>query len=443
VSDDLFGPLFGDDVVERAASDASLIRAMLTVESALAGSCAQAGLISRTQADQVAAACVTLDVDLPLLAAGAVATGNPVVPLLEQLRARLPPDAQGAVHLGATSQDIIDTALMLVTRDAGQRILDRAQQAAEAVAALAERHRDTLMVARTLGQQALPTTFGVIAAGWVGQLDTAAGRLAALLDAGLAVQLGGAAGTLAAYGGKGPAVAAALAGGIGLSAARPWHTDRQRLLDVAHTMAGVVVAAAKVATDIVLLAAGEVGEVTIAGGGGSSAMPHKQNPVNGVLVRSAAIRMPGLVATLLAAAVHDHERATGAWHAEWPAWRELLRVTGGACARLVDLLAQTRVIPQRMRATLDATGGRLMAESLAYRLAPSMGRECAWRCVAQLAHRSADSGATFADAVRADPAVRRHLDEAAIAEALDPASWLGSSQALIDAALAAHRTPRS
>ena len=443
MSEELFGPLFGDAIVEDAVSDGAFVGAMLTVESALAASCADIGLVSSDEARKVAAACADLDVDMASLAVGATATGNPVVPLLTQLRARVPAEARDAIHLGATSQDIIDTAFMLVTRDAGIRILSLVHAASETAAALADGHRHTLMVARTLGQQALPTTFGLVAAGWLGQLDRGADQLASVLNERLAVQLGGAAGTLAAYGFQGPAVSAALASRLGLTAAAPWHTARQRVLDIAHAMAGVVVAAGKVATDVVLLAAGEVGELRVEGGGGSSALPHKQNPVNAVLTRAAAIRMPGLVATLLAAGVHDQERATGAWHAEWSAWRELLRLTGGAATHVADLLEQTRVSPERMRATLDATGGRLMAESLTSRLAPLMGREPARQLVAELAHRSAETGATFAETVRADPAVLRHLAETDLADALDPASWLGSGPALLDAALATHRELRS
>jgi 3-carboxy-cis,cis-muconate cycloisomerase len=437
--DELFGPLFGDDEVDAAVSDTAMVRQMLAVEAALGLSCADAGLVPGDAAHHLADACSSFIADLPAIASGAKETGNPVVALLAQLRAGLATDAANALHLGATSQDIIDSSLMLVTRDAFRRILQLLEQATLAAASLADEYRATLRIAHTLGRQAAPTTFGLTAAGWLRQLNIAAERLTARLEGGLPVQLGGAVGTQAAYGDQGPAVAAALAGRLALAApAAPWHTNRQPVLDVAHALSGVVVAAAKVASDVLALSADEVREIRIRGGG-SSAMPHKENPVSAVLIRSAAIRMPGLVATLLAAAVHDQERATGAWHAEWPAWRDLLRVTGGAVARLVALFAELEIAPAQMAAQLESTGGLLMGEAVSGRLTPLLGRDVAHRVVAELARRSIDNDTAFDSEVRRSPQVNRQLDAQAIDESLDPAAWLGSADAQIDSALAAHR----
>lgn len=443
MSDGMLDPPGGDDLVDQAVNDTAAVRALLAVESALALGCADAGLVPQADADLVAARCVDLDVDYPALAAGTRAAGNPVLALLTQLRASLPAPACDAVHVGATSQDIIDTALMLLTRQAGTRVLSLLDDAAQATASLAAEHRGTLMVSRTLGRQALPTTFGLTAAGWLGQLDTAADRLSRLLDSGLALQLGGAAGTLAAFGNAGAQVTAAVARRLDLPAPpRPWHTDRQRLLDITLCFGGVVVAFAKIATDVALLASDEVAEVAV-GGGSSSAMPHKQNPVDAVLIRAAAVRIPGLTATMFSAAVHEQQRATGAWHAEWPTWRDLLRVTGGAAARGKHLLEQLTADPARMRATLDAAGGRLMAESLTYRLTPLLGGTEARDLIAGIARASAAAGEDFGNAARADPVIGRHLDDASLTAALDPVGWLGSSQSLIDSALASHRARQS
>ncbi len=219
------------------------------------------------------------------------------------------------------------------------------------------------------------------------------------------------------------------------SPAGPWHTNRQPVLALASALAGMVVACGKVALDVTLLAQTEVGEVTEAGPGGSSALPHKQNPVRSVLVTAAARRVPGLVATLYAAGLHEHERATGAWHAEWEPLRELVRLTGSATARTTELLRDLRVHPDRMRANLDLTGGLVMSESVAARLAPSLGRAAAHELVARLGRAATDSGTTLREQLVADPEVKRLLTEGDLDAALDPAGWLGSADALIDSAL--------
>ena len=254
------------------------------------------------------------------------------------------------------------------------------------------------------------------------------------------MQFGGAAGTLAGLDGRGPELLGVLAARLGLAEpALPWHSDRQRVLDLAAALGGVVAAAGKVALDLVLLAQTELGEVVPAAGGGSTAMPHKANPVDAILVRSAATRTPGLVATVFtAAAGAEHERPAGAWHAEWETVRELLSLTGGAANRLCAALTGLRVDPGRMRSDLELTGGLLLSESLAARLAPSLGRDVAHDVVRECAQQAAAGEQTFAEVVRRDPRVRAVLGDDAIAAALMPESWLGSSDALIDRALQAH-----
>jgi 3-carboxy-cis,cis-muconate cycloisomerase len=315
---------------------------------------------------------------------------------------------------------------------------DALRSAGDALADLAREHRRTVLPARTLGQQALPTTLGVKAAGWLVAVDDATHRLQQVLDTRLAVQLGGAAGTLAGLDGSGPAVAEKLADRLGLAVpALPWHTDRQRLLDLGSALAAAVAVAGKIALDLVLLAQTEVGEVAPPAGGGSTAMPHKQNPVDAILVRSAALRAPGLLATLYTAAgLHEHERAAGAWHAEWEPLRELLSLAGGSAARLAGLLPGLRVDAERMRADLDLTGGLLLSESVAARLAPRLGRAAAHDLVGECVQRVGRTGATFLDVLREDPSVREVLDEDDIAAALDPQRWLGAGNTLIDRALA-------
>lgn len=435
----LLTSLSGSAEVDAALDDAALVRAMLDAEAALAEASAAAGVLPRTAAAAIAATCAHLEVDLADLAAGSDRAGNPVVPLVRQLTAAVPPDSAPWVHHGATSQDIFDTALSLVAARALIPVLRDLDAAADAASALAARHRDSVMLGRTLGQQASPTTFGLKAAGWLhGLLDARAALASA--RAALAVQLGGPVGTLAALGPGGPDVVAGLAARLGLAApALPWHTDRGRVLTLAAALGRVLAVGGKVGTDVGLLAQVEVGEATEGGEGrgGSSAMPHKRNPVDSVLLVAAARRGPGLVATLYAAAVQEHERAAGGWHAEWEPLLELLHVTGGASALLHRMLAHLQVDAHRMRANLDATGGLVLAEAVADRLAPALGRTAAHDAVARAVAATGPSR-SFRDALLADPEVGGHLEAAGIDAALDPHAWLGSAGAFVDAALAAH-----
>ena len=426
-SDALLGAFFGVRRVDAEVSDQALLRAMLDCERALAEAGADAGLVPPDAASAIADVCRTLEVDPSRLDQEA---GNPVVPLVRVLGERLPAEARPWLHHGATSQDVLDTAMMLCVRRALADPDDVMAACAEQVRA----HRHTLMPARTLGQQAGPTTFGLKAAGWLTGLVQARTRLS---SADLPVQLGGATGTLAALGDAGPAVAEVVARRLGLTVPTgPWHTNRQPVLTLASALAGMVVACGKVSLDVTLLAQTEVGEVTEGGPGGSSALPHKQNPVRSVLVTAAARRVPGLVATLYAAGLHEHERATGSWHAEWEPLRELVRLTGSATARTTELLRDLRVHPDRMRANLDLTGGLVMSESVAGRLAPSLGRTAAHELVARLGRAATDSGTTLREQLVADPEVKRLLTEDDLDAALDPAGWLGSADTLIDSALA-------
>jgi 3-carboxy-cis,cis-muconate cycloisomerase len=443
----LTGPLFGAPAIDAVVDDAAFVRAMLDAEAALALAAADIGVMPQEPAEAIATTCADLDVDIEALGLAAVSSGSPVVPLVVLIRAAVEGggDERGDwVHHGATSQDIVDTALMLMSKRAGALIVERLDAAADACASLAEQHRGTLMVARTLGQQAAPTTFGRKSAGWLVSLSEATDRLAEVCSKRLAVQLGGPVGTLAAFGDNGEDLVTAYAERLGLRAPLlPWHTDRARVLDLTAALGVVAAAAAKIATDVLLMAQSEVAEVSLAASGSSSSMPHKHNPVDAVLVAAGAARVPGLIATLFAAGAPEHERATGAWHSEWQPWRELLSVTGGVASRCADLIAGLRVDAQRMRANLDSSGGLVMADSVASRLAEVLGRARAHDVVARCAQLAAASGRPFADVLLADPQVSGHLDRDDLSEALDPAGWLGSSSTMIDRALGAHRHRRS
>ncbi|MDG4780807.1 3-carboxy-cis,cis-muconate cycloisomerase [Micromonospora sp. WMMD961] len=435
-SDGLLGGVSGAPDVDTELSDRSLLQAMLDAEAALARATADVGILPTPAADAIVEQCRADRYDPGALGRAADDTGNPVVPLVGALTAAVPEHARGWVHVGATSQDVLDTALVLVAVRALEPLLRHLDAAVDAAARLADAHRGTVLVARTLGQQAAPTTFGLKAAGWLTGLVEARGRLR---QAGAAqpAQLGGAVGTLAAFGPAGTEVAERFAAHLGLpSSPLPWHTRRQSWLDLAAALGGLLVSTGKVALDVGLLAQNEIGEVAEGGTGrgGSSAMPHKRNPVDSILVTAAARRGPGLVATVFAAAVQEHERAAGAWHAEWEPLLDLLHVSGGAAARCARMLAGLQVHPERMRENLDATGGLLLAEAVAARLAPAVGRGVAHDLVTRAATEP-----SFRAALLADPEIRAHLSEAEIAEALDPYRWLGSAGRFVDRALVAAR----
>ncbi len=400
-----------------AVSGGAWLQAMLDAEAALARALASAGVIAAAEAEAIAAACVAERFDAAVIAAAAAGSGNPVVPLKAALTEAVEGPAAAHVHRGATSQDILDTAAMLVAARALEPLLDDLLAARGAAGELAREHRDTPMAGRTLLQQAVPTTFGLKAAGWMAGLEDARRWLNELRVERLAAQLGGAAGTLASLGEAGPAVASAYAEELGLpEPVLPWHTLRGRVGELASALAVTSGAVAKVARDVVLLSQTEVAEVREAVGGGSSAMPHKRNPVAAICALACAQQAPGLAATLLAAMAHEHERAAGSWHAEWRPLSELLSSTGSAVAWLRESLEGLEADPQRMRANLGATGGRMLAERVKGEVDAA---------ALDTALQAGDFPAALAELV----------GEQRAAELLDPAGYLGSAGALVDRAL--------
>jgi 3-carboxy-cis,cis-muconate cycloisomerase len=356
----LFDAVLARGGAREAVADEAWLQAMLDVEAALARACAGASVIAASHADAIAAACRAELFDVATIGAEAANVGNPAEPLVRALRAQVGGAAAQDVHCGATSQDIVDSAAMLVARRALTVVAGDLHGAAQATARLARDHRETPMIGRTLMQQAMPTTFGLKAAGWLVALDESAVRLG---DVRLAAQLGGAAGTLAALGVE---VLGRFARELGLDEpVIPWHTDRTRIGELGGALGEACGAIAKVAGDVILLAQTEVGEVRegVEGRGGSSAMAHKRNPVAAISARAAARQAPGLVATLLASMEHEHERAAGAWHAEWPALRALLGFTGSAATWLRDCLENLEVDVDRMRANLDDPAASVGAAS--------------------------------------------------------------------------------
>jgi 3-carboxy-cis,cis-muconate cycloisomerase len=434
----LLEPVRAGTPVEAATGDAAHLRALLDTEAALARAQARIGLIPAAAADAIeAGARAVYDrIDLADLARRARGAGNPVVPLVRDLTAAvraIDPAAAEHVHRGATSQDIVDSAAMLVAARALDLTLPDLARTAAALADLADRHRDTVMAGRTLTQHAVPTTFGLKAAGWCVGVTDAYLRVRAVRAA-LPAQLGGAAGTLAALGPNAVALLAPFAAELALAEpVLPWHTLRTPIVDLTGALAHVTGALGKFAGDVALLAQTEVGEVAEPAGegrGGSSAMPHKRNPVLAVLIVSAARQVPGYASiTAASMAGAEHERPAGGWHAEWQPVRACLRLAGGSARTAAELAAGLEVFPDRMRANLELTGGRIVAERLAVELAAKLGRAEAGRVLTEASRTSALTGRHLRD-------VLGELDEAAF----DPAAYIGSTPALIDRALAHHRT---
>ncbi|MER7505988.1 lyase family protein [Nonomuraea pusilla] len=417
----LLAPVRAGTRAERATSDAAWLRAMLDAEAALARAQARLGLIPAEDAAAIDRAASALVLDPAELAGRARETATPVVPLVAELRAAVPRAAAASVHRGATSQDVMDTAAMLVARRTLDVVGEDLGAAMREAARLAETHRGTVMAARTLGQQAVPTTFGLKAAGWLAGLLRARDRLRALR---LPAQLGGAAGTLAAFAehatrrdaGERSGVVTALrlveayAEELGLPApAAPWHAERSAVAELGAALAETARALGKPATDVVLLAQTEVGEVAESTAGSSSAMPQKRNPALSVLVRAAALQVPAYAQLL--GQTGGHERAAGAWQAEWLPLREALRLTGGAAQTTAELLAGLRVFPERMRANAALTGGRLLAE----RLSAHLGREALEQALAADGPLDVPAGL------------------------LDPEAYLGAAPELVDRILATYR----
>jgi 3-carboxy-cis,cis-muconate cycloisomerase len=356
----LWDSIFGATVVAAATDDQAWLQALCDTEAALAIACRSVGLVDASVADAVVQVCTRVAADGPgALGPESAADGNPVIPLVRRLRDRAQeaygPSVAAAVHLGATSQDILDTAAMLVARNALVVILAAVEDASAACTSLVRTHRDTAMIGRTLMQQAIPTTFGAVAAGWGDGLDLALRRLSLTRD-GLAVQLGGAAGTLAGWHPHGAAVRAALAGQLGLvDPGTVWHTERSRIAVLAADLGVSCGTFGKVATDIVLLSQDEVGELRERSGGGSSTMPHKHNPIAAITARAAAAQAPGLVATVLGAMPAELQRGAGPWHAEWLPLTALLTAAGGAATRLAESLAGLQVCTDAMVRNLAGT----------------------------------------------------------------------------------------
>ena len=443
MSEDLFEPIFVPEEIRDAVGGRAWLQAMLDAEAALAAAQARAGLIPAEAAEAIAGCCDAARFDPEEIGRDGRAAGNPVVPLVKALTAAVPGDAARYVHKGATSQDIVDTAAMLVARRAIDLILTDFDGITAACAHLADTHRTTVMAGRTLLQQALPTTFGLKAAGWLVAVLEARRRLLTVRESGLAAQLGGAAGTLASLGPDGVRVLREFSRELGLAEpVLPWHTARLPIAELGGVLALGAGVLNKLALDIILMAQTEVAEVAEPSGdgrGGSSTLPHKRNPILAVTAAACARQVPSLAQTLQAAMAQEHERAAGAWHAEWETLSDALALTGGAAAAMREATEGLQVHPERMRANLDATGGLLLAEQVTTIAAKHLGRLEAHELVETASRRTLEHGSSLREELLAEPTLREALSSEEIDAALDPAHYLGSAEDFVDRALNIYR----
>jgi 3-carboxy-cis,cis-muconate cycloisomerase len=432
-------------------SDESTLRHMCRFEIALAKAEGEAGVIPSTAAATIAAALEAYELptgeEREALFADAAKAGTLAIPFVKRLIAAVRArdvDAASYVHFGATSQDVIDTALMLQLAEAVALIEEDLERLCAAAAQLARTHRETLMLGRTLLQPAIPITFGLKAAQWLVGARESQSRLARLAPEILIPQFGGAAGTLGALGDQGIETARHLARHLpSLNAPQlslPWHTRRGGLVALACEIGILTGLGGKIARDVSLLMQLEVAEAfepAEEGRGGSSALPHKRNPVRSMQTLAAAERGPMLVGQLMAGMVQEHERALGAWQAEWSAIPEIFKLVAGALANMAATLEGLEVKPARMRHNLEALQGLPAAESFAAALAPRLGRSEAHELVEKASRAAAAGQGSLADLLAADPRVGAILDRDAIGKLADPANALGSALAFVDAALAA------
>ncbi|MFC4493170.1 lyase family protein [Streptomyces ovatisporus] len=479
----LLAPVRAGSAAESGSGDAAVLQAMLDAEAALTRAQASLGLAPGTAASAVSAAARAERFDVRSLALRARSGGNPVIPLAADLADAAGPDAGPYVHRGATSQDILDTALMLVAARTLDEMLPDLERTARELAMVAAEHRDTPLPGRTLTQHAVPTTFGLKVAGWRSLVLDAYDRLAAA-RAGLPVQLGGAAGTLAAFaahaeadaaevpdaaaapdssptgadapepgapgghldgrpeghpddGDIGLRLLAAFARELSLAEPRlPWHSLRTPVADLGSACGFACAALGKFAADVLVLSRSEVGEVGEGGGGTSSTMPHKANPVRATLITAAARQAPALASTVLGCLIAEDERPAGAWHAEWQPVRELLRLTGGAAHAAAELAGGLQVFPYRMHEHLALTEGLIVSERFTVALGPLLGRARARKLLDAASRKAVDEGITLDEALEEEePELPDLLSRDRLRDLTDPTHYTGSAGPLTDRAL--------
>jgi len=423
----MFDSLFTAAPIDALFSDESVIEAMLRFESALAAVQANLGEIPNEAASAIGDCCSLQCIDVKEILRSAEKDGNPAIPLVKALGKRVAAvnaEATKYVHFGATSQDVIDTGLMLCTKKALGLLIGDLLSIEERLIDLIERQRTTFMAGRTLLQHARPISFGLKAAGWLDGVARCRKTLQEDATTSLAVQFGGAVGSLAASGPKGLEILNALARELGLATpAVPWHTQRDRIGRIGMHVALAGTPLAKIAQDVVLLMQTEIaelGEELGPGGGGSSTLPHKQNPIAPTKILANAKRIPALAAAVLTSMVHEHERSVGGWHAEWVVFPELIRAVGGSVAQALDLVSGLKVHAERMRVNIEISDGLIYAENISIALAKSLGKSAAHGLITRASEKARQTGLHLRNVLEEDPTVKKLLDAAALDRLFSP-----------------------
>ncbi len=445
MSNDLLGPLFYGTPIEKVFSAGHQLQQLKRFEVALAEALEGAGLAPSGTAADIERASLDFpsSEQISRIAEAAVQSGNLAIPFVKELTAQVRRHHQGSsdfVHFGATSQDVLDTALVLQLKQVFELIEARVETACSLLMLLTRQHGDTILAGRSWMQQGPPILFGLKTAGWLSAMLRHRERIAAVKGRVLALEFGGAVGTLASLGNDGNAVAVNLAARLDLRLPEiPWHSQRDNIAEVAATFGLLTGTLGKIARDISLMMQTEVAELsehTGPGAGGSSTMPHKHNSVNAALVISASISVPGLVSTMLSAVVQEHERGLGGWHAEWVTLPEICKLTFGSLDRTTLLLQQLEIDPARMSANLNLLQGAGLAESVSMLLAPHLGRPAAHQLLEEACRAALDEKRPLDEVLQQNEVIAQHLSNVEIANALKPENYLGQSRQFIAQVLA-------
>jgi len=431
----LIESLASTEALAELFSDHSTLRAMLDFEVSLARVESRLGIIPASAAQSIAAAANPAAFDAVELSRRSLRAGTPGIPLVQTLTERvrsIDESAAAFVHWGATSQDVSDTALILLLKQAHYLIEADLAHCEDALVALSEQNRNSVMLGRTLLQAGPPITFGLKSAAWLGAVRRGRGRLSQAFTDALMVQFGGAVGTLAMLGDNGLEVARELATELGLRCPdAPWHTHRDCLGALICACGLLTGSLGKIARDISLLMQNEVSEAsepTTEGRGGSSTMPHKRNPIGCAITGAAATRMPGLVASYLTAMVQEHERSVGGSQSEWPTVAAVLQTTGVAAASIAEIAEGLTVDSARMRRNLDETRGIIFAEKAVTVLAAKLGRQKAQQLLEAAVRKAVDEKRTLADVLEAMPDIMKILDKAVVQQLAVAENYLGSAE---------------
>ena len=439
----LFDALFGSSLVDAVFSDESRLGRMLDFEAALARAEARCGVIPAAATEVIADRCKPELLDAAALAQSTKLSANPAIPMVKQLTALVAQQNQDAarfVHWGATSQDVNDTGLVLQIREAWSILESDLSALCATLAVSAQRYRSTVILGRTLMQHAQPMTFGAKVAAWLDAMHRHRMRFREISSRVFVLQFGGAVGTLSALREKGLDVSNALAEELRLTLPdMPWHTQRDRLVEVATTLGLCAGTLGKIARDISVHMQPEIAELSepiAEGRGGSSSMPHKHNPVSAARILAAAIRVPALVSTMLTAMVQEDERGLGNWHSEWETLPEIFRLTAGALHEMKEVMPRLEVDVKKMRNNLDQTHGLVFAEAVSMALAESMGKSAAHGVVEAACQRVRTTGRTLSEELQQDPSVRQVLGTEGLNQLFIPERYLGSAEAFVDRVVA-------